>query len=248
MLDFLKTQLQELAAQYKTIMQKATGEPLAASSSITASVGNGGTNTPADVLCVQKLLNQRAGAGLTEDGKCGAKTIAAIAKFQQSQLQMAKPDGRIDAGGRTWKALTGQAVPPPPAATTNAGSNESPKTESSMNVATGSVHDTPPAAPTGSGKLVLGSTIESGMPGGRRPKEKEVTREMSQGAVHYLNFFCKKYPSPAERKAHYGEFVRFWLSDGREVAARFEEHTWYGKDLSKAHTPHPGISLFAIGW
>ncbi len=240
MLDFLKTQLMELAEQYKSIMQKATATPLVASTTLSGSVGNGGANAGADVLCVQKLLNQRTGAGLTEDGKCGAKTINAIAKFQQSQLQMAKPDGRIDPNGKTWKALTGASVPPvaPPATTTPPAPTTPP------------ANTTPAPAPTtgGSGALVLGTTIESGMPAGRRPKEKEVNKDMSKAAVHYLNFFCKKYPSTAERKAHYGEYVRFWLSDGREMAARFEEHTWYGKDLSKAHTPHPGISLFAIGW
>lgn len=85
------------------------------------SVGAGGINAKADTLMVQQLLNSvpREEGGpdllLAEDGLIGPKTQAAINKFQKKVLS--KPDGRIDPGGPTIKALSGvicdsPAVPP----------------------------------------------------------------------------------------------------------------------------------------
>jgi peptidoglycan hydrolase-like protein with peptidoglycan-binding domain len=75
------------------------------------SVGAGGINAKADTLAVQQLLNSvpREEGGpdllLAEDGLIGPKTQAAINKFQKKVLS--KPDGRIDPGGPTIKALIG---------------------------------------------------------------------------------------------------------------------------------------------
>lgn len=66
--------------------------------SLTGPVGRGGKNKPDDVKFVQRAL------GLNEDGKCGPQTIGAIENFQKS-LGQAKPDGRIDPGGPTLRAL-----------------------------------------------------------------------------------------------------------------------------------------------
>ncbi len=77
------------------------------SGEISASVGKGGKNKDADVKIVQTLLNEKHNAGLTVDGDCGIKTIAAIKKFQQEKAGFGSPDGRIDPGGKTWQALTG---------------------------------------------------------------------------------------------------------------------------------------------
>lgn len=101
----LTAQLKALAAEYKTI--KAT-LPVAAApaKTISASVGDGGKNVKADVILVQQLLNKNHGQSLTADGDCGAKTIAAIKDFQAKKMGSAKPDGRIDVGGGTWKALS----------------------------------------------------------------------------------------------------------------------------------------------
>jgi peptidoglycan hydrolase-like protein with peptidoglycan-binding domain len=74
--------------------------------SLSGSVGRGGKNKPADVLAVQQALNRRANAGLVADGASGPKTIAAIEAFQKSVGQ-AKPDGRVDPGGATARALEG---------------------------------------------------------------------------------------------------------------------------------------------
>jgi len=71
-----------------------------------ASVGRKGKNVPGDVRAVQKAL------GIAADGECGPKTIAAIEAYQR-KLGAAKPDGRVDAGGATERALAGVAQPPP---------------------------------------------------------------------------------------------------------------------------------------
>jgi peptidoglycan hydrolase-like protein with peptidoglycan-binding domain len=82
--------------------------------SISASVGRGGKNKPEDVLAVQSALNNRAKAGLTADGKCGPKTIDAIMAFQKTLGQF-KPDGLVEPGRGTSRALAGagKAGPPP---------------------------------------------------------------------------------------------------------------------------------------
>ncbi len=80
---------------------------------ITNSVGNGGVNNLADVQIVQRLLNSYAGRisipRLTEDGRIGQTTIAAIRKFQTVTFGIDSPNGRVDPGGRTITALN--AVP-----------------------------------------------------------------------------------------------------------------------------------------
>jgi hypothetical protein len=85
--------------------------------SISASVGQGGKNKPEDVQAVQTALNTKSKAGLVVDGKCGPKTIAAIKTFQQGMGKF-KPDGLIEVGRATARALAGSApmgpAPAPP--------------------------------------------------------------------------------------------------------------------------------------
>ena len=78
-----------------------------ASKTLTASVGQGGSNQKADVLLIQELLNKN-GATLKVDGECGAKSIAAIKAFQQSKLGAANSNGLIEPGSQSWKALNGE--------------------------------------------------------------------------------------------------------------------------------------------
>lgn len=82
---------------------------------ISTSVGRGGANSnPEDNRLVQQLLNQKIGSiigFLSVDGSVGPKTIAAIEYFQKNRMGITNPDGRVDVGGRTIKALQG---PPPP--------------------------------------------------------------------------------------------------------------------------------------
>jgi uncharacterized protein (TIGR02594 family) len=73
---------------------------------IRGSVGRNGRNNRDDVRNVQTLLNQAGAAPrLVADGIVGAKTIAAIERFQQGFMQ--RPDGRVDPGGTTLQRLTG---------------------------------------------------------------------------------------------------------------------------------------------
>lgn len=80
-------------------------------------VGIGGDNRYGDVHLVQSLLNKarprlkEAGVHfqhfnrLAEDGDCGRFTKAAITIFQRDVMGMREPDGRVDAGGKTIRAL-----------------------------------------------------------------------------------------------------------------------------------------------
>ena len=80
---------------------------------IQQSVGAGGVNRPDDVKSVQTLLNQRAGAlgiaALAVNGQADAATLTAIRRFQVQVVKLATADGLIDAGGHTWRTLSGQA-------------------------------------------------------------------------------------------------------------------------------------------
>ena len=109
-IEQLKQRLAALATEYKTIATKTT-TPAPTGNVIKASVGEGGKNDAADVTIVQKLLNSKYKLGVSEDGKIGPKTIAAIKQFQLKVVKLANPDGRIDPGGKSWQALSAGAAP-----------------------------------------------------------------------------------------------------------------------------------------
>lgn len=98
----------------------ATGAPAGGGTGsfpLGGSVGRGGKNAPNDVRAVQTAL------GIAADGNCGSQTISAIEAFQR-KLGQARPDGRVDAGGATEKALAGggkvaNATPPTPSGPPN---------------------------------------------------------------------------------------------------------------------------------
>jgi hypothetical protein len=77
---------------------------------ISASVGQGGSNKNADVLAIQQALNQIAptqggpAPKLKEDSWIGPKTIGAISNFQKTNYGL-KVDGRIDVNGPTLARL-----------------------------------------------------------------------------------------------------------------------------------------------
>lgn len=104
-----KQRLAALAAEFKAISAAKTPAPTG--NVIKASVGEGGKNDAADVTIVQKLLNSKYKLGVSEDGKIGPKTIAAIKQFQLKVVKLANPDGRIDPGGKSWQALSAGAAP-----------------------------------------------------------------------------------------------------------------------------------------
>ena len=66
-------------------------------------VGENCPNQPGDVRQVQALLARCGLYSGVVDGVCGRRTIDAVRRFQESFL--AKPDGRVDPGGTTWKRL-----------------------------------------------------------------------------------------------------------------------------------------------
>lgn len=79
---------------------------------IDASVGAGAKNNKDDVKLVQAMLNLHADmdrrlAHLGVDGDAGDKTKKAIVVFQRLIVKLRVPDGRIDAGGRSERALVG---------------------------------------------------------------------------------------------------------------------------------------------
>ncbi len=79
---------------------------------LSASVGAGGRNKKADVELVQTLLTQAGIECGPIDGGCGSKTINAIKTLQDTYLY-SNPDGRIDLGGSSWKALQFAALGTP---------------------------------------------------------------------------------------------------------------------------------------
>jgi putative chitinase len=86
---------------------------------ITASVGTGGRNLPADGVVIQVLLNLNRPAPLPRirvDGAVGPGTTEAIREFQRRVLHQAAPDGRVDPDGVALQALRA-GLPPFDAAT-----------------------------------------------------------------------------------------------------------------------------------
>ena len=73
-----------------------------------ASVGEHGKNLRHDVELVQHLLKEKAYYKNRVDGICGSHTVAAIRSFQSKFL--AKADGLVDVGGRTWQHLIAPTV------------------------------------------------------------------------------------------------------------------------------------------
>ena len=105
-----------------TATDTASGDDtMTASSTLSASVGKGGTNKPEDVLAVQTKLVEK-GYKIKADGHIGPATIGAIKKYQRTELGIKPPDGLIDPNGVTWRNLAG-------AATSTAGSETTTNTE-----------------------------------------------------------------------------------------------------------------------
>ncbi len=76
--------------------------------SIMGAVGQGGLNNYADVVTVQKRLNELMPVGwekLDPDGKIGPITIGIILDFQLTVVELADPDGRVDPRGWTIAAM-----------------------------------------------------------------------------------------------------------------------------------------------
>jgi hypothetical protein len=76
------------------------------------SVGHLATNSPDDVLVVQRLLSKKGLNTGGADGKCGPRTKQAIITFQTAYFS--QPDGRVDRDGKTWHYLSADAHKPVP--------------------------------------------------------------------------------------------------------------------------------------
>lgn len=76
---------------------------------LVSSVGKGTNNSATDVKLVQALLNvylrHESKKTLAISGKCDPETLSAIENFQKNEQKLPKPDGRIDAGGRSFDSL-----------------------------------------------------------------------------------------------------------------------------------------------
>lgn len=70
---------------------------------LTASVGEGGVNNPADVKLIQSMLQKNGFPYINNDGKINFQTIEAIKNYQSKFL--AKADGVIDVKGKTFRKL-----------------------------------------------------------------------------------------------------------------------------------------------
>ncbi|MGH1337412.1 MAG: D-Ala-D-Ala carboxypeptidase family metallohydrolase [Aureispira sp.] len=79
---------------------------------ISASVGDGGTNNEEDVRTVQGWLNSH-GASLEVNGQSDTSLINEIKKFQR-RLGNSRPDGKVDPGYDTFKGLIGEKPVGPP--------------------------------------------------------------------------------------------------------------------------------------
>lgn len=76
---------------------------------ISASVGKDGKNHKKDTKLIQAFLNVYARSKklpeLTITGICSEDTVHSITQFQKDYIKSAKPDGRVDPGGRSFRGL-----------------------------------------------------------------------------------------------------------------------------------------------
>ncbi len=86
------------------VIEKYLASKFADSSTISASVGQGGRNKKADVMIVQQLLENAEFSPGIIDGKAGTNTINAISSFQQAMFQW--QDGLVEVNGKTWDKLS----------------------------------------------------------------------------------------------------------------------------------------------
>lgn len=76
---------------------------------IVASVGRHGKNFKSDTILIQELINRATRPPfrlLKIDGIAQFHTISAIDRFQKEVLKFKKPDGLVEPGGKTWRALS----------------------------------------------------------------------------------------------------------------------------------------------
>ncbi len=83
-----------------------------AKKTIDGSVGKNGRNAPDDVRLIQRLVNQHIRVPMMPvavNGVVDPTFIKAIMDFQRRVVGLSSPDGRVDPGGRTFRALSATA-------------------------------------------------------------------------------------------------------------------------------------------
>ena len=78
---------------------------------LTGPVGQGGANTPDDVVAVQSRLTRQGSSPGPADGVCGPRTVEAIRKFQSACGF--RGDGLVSPAGPTWLRLCSDEVDEP---------------------------------------------------------------------------------------------------------------------------------------
>lgn len=136
------------------------------------SVGKGGKNDPGDVMIVHRMLSQ---AGINE-----ADIAAAITRYQVEVLGWSQADGRVDPGGKTFRALSGGHGRP----ATGGGGHGSP----AQAPATTSAPKPPaPAAPEKPAPFGAASGVEnwpSVLPTAKRGKKEHITLKKGDDHVN----------------------------------------------------------------
>ena len=183
---------------------------------ISASVGQNGRNLKADVTTVQELLNKvplnEGGpqVPLKVDGLAWTKTIAAIKRFQSINMGHKWPDGRVDAGGKSWTRLNGydtaSPTPPPPPA------------QHFLYVVPGQ-------------KVVLGqpdmfscwATVYTMMRSWREGKKFAIAEALEKPGKQYVQMFKNGWMLPPS------QMREFWTRGGLTLRgfATFPEYLWY---------------------
>lgn len=132
------------------------------SKTISGSVGANGANKPDDALVVKDLLI-KAGYALTMVPAVGPKTIADIKDFQHKTFGWKTPDGLVEPGGETFKALAGGGH----AATAGPAVTAGHVATAGHTAANAPANTNTPATSTKTGQSTSAENVQSGDVGGK---------------------------------------------------------------------------------
>jgi hypothetical protein len=186
------------------------------------SVGVGGTNDPGDVMLVERLL---AAAGIDE-----ADLGAAIARYQKDVLGWSRPDGRVDPGGRTFRAL-GSGHGAPAAATGGGGPAPSAQPAPASAPPAPSAAPAAPAAPA----PFVASGVEnwpSILPTARRGKKQHMTLAKGDDRVDVPRIDVPDFTDA--QKAVFEEIKANRAALPEYAMAKADYHGWKGMAMGES--------------